>query len=134
MLNYLNRKDFGDINAFMNSHYIDYLLKDIRRFNTLNTNEEMIIKSAKRKLRFLNFLNFCFFLFSLKRIYRVSLTPGVENNVITRNITGSLAIIALIYYSGQRIYYNDLKYLILKYTSLSRDRYIKSQASRDKLS
>jgi hypothetical protein len=115
MLNYFYRIYFGDINAFMNSYYIDYLIKDIRRFNKLTPEEEKLIRKAKIKLYSVCFLNFCFFLYSIRRLYNLSMIHQAHHLTISAHICASLVAISLMYYMGQRLYYNDMKYLILMY-------------------
>jgi hypothetical protein len=126
----LNKKEFGHSNAFMNSNYINYLLKDICRTNIITEQEKKIIKSAKTKLYFFHFLNFCFFTVSLRKVYRVSSKIDFTKSKTYWDIPISVGIMLIIYSFGQYVYYNDLKYLILKYTSLDQDRYINALVNK----
>lgn len=125
---------FGDKESFFNSFYINYYLNEINKYYNLKDDEKRMIKHAKVKYYTINVGNFLFFLYSLRKIYKRGKRINYTHIASTREafiFATYIAVIVGVYFTAQMCYYNDLKYLIKKYSYINKERFEDALLSRD---
>jgi hypothetical protein len=140
MLNLFNSNHsdyFGRKKSFFNKSYIDYCLKEIIANNKLKEEEIKIVKNANSKYKGFLCINLFLFFCTCRRIYKKGLyefrIDKAEHRIINNfyfNSILSIFLMMLVYKQAQMSYYNDLKYLIMKYKNIKKEQYYDAELNK----
>jgi hypothetical protein len=132
----INAPQFGDLKTNLNKSYIDYFINEITKHNKLSEEENKLIKHAKIKYSLFCALNCFYLLYSSKRLYKKGLSINYASSsnhdlgVYSYTIIFNILVMTSIYFLAQNIYYNDLKYLIRKYSFIDENKYKEAKRNR----
>ena len=126
---------FNDSSSRFSKYYIDYYMKLIKRSHVLTAEENNLIFKAYIKYYSLNILGVIGFMIVLRRFYKASLYIDFSQVNYSfydtlKYCSTALSILLLSFFSSERIYCSDLKYIVIKYSDLDKDKYIDSKLNK----
>lgn len=127
---------FGKPDAIFGKYFIDYCIVDIRKKHKLKNEEEKMIKNANIKYYTIWGANILIAIYNGRQIYRYGLKEMNMKDIsvfktFSMYLPFSICLFVYTAHYAYNCYYNDLKYLIKKYSSLEPNLYYDSIRSRD---
>jgi len=123
-------KFFNSLDSKYPKDYIDYLIKNIKTNKDLPNEELKLIRNTKIKYYSLVLFNIPFFLFRIKRFYNYNKMYNLKKQQSINFVLTTLIPMLMMVVLADKIYYRDLKYLIIKYSSITLDNYENTKLNR----
>ena len=113
-MDYYKIQFFNGSNSFFNKNYLDHLIEGMRKKRVLTQHENKIILDSKIKYYSILLCNVPIFFYMARRHYKISLKNKFQPGDTLHFIGSTLLLMSFIFVTAEKLYYNDVKYLILK--------------------